>query len=190
MLMISYAPPKVDFLCTAESWSLETILGKLRKSFSNANEKQECFRFLGLNVKSQNNKILLDQNHYINNTSKVLISHSRRSDSLILNENENKILQEKIGQLLQVCNQTRPYISFDTSKITSNLKNATILDLKLWNKVLSKITNDQIILKYQKLNENLRLFVYIDASFGNLKDGGSQGSYFIFLVDTDYHCNL
>ena len=28
------------------------------------------------------------------------------------------------------------------------------------------------------------------ASFGNLKDGGSQGSYLIFLVSTDYHCNL
>ena len=73
---------------------------------------------------------------------------------------------------------------------TFNLKNATISDLKLCNKVLSKITDDQIILKYQKLNKNLHLFVYTDVSFGNLKDCGSQGSYLIFAVDTDYHCNL
>ena len=57
-------------------------------------------------------------------------------------------------------------------------------------KVSSKITNDQLTLKYQKLNEKLCLFVYKDASFGNLNDGGSQGSYLIFLVDNDYNCNL
>ena len=34
------------------------------------------------------------------------------------------------------------------------------------------------------------MFVNTDASFGNLKDGESQGSYLIFLADTDYHCNL
>ena len=138
----------------------------------------------------QNNEILLNQNHDINYISKVLISPSRRSDSLILNENEKKIFQEKIGQLLWVCNQTRPDISFDASNVTSNLKNATILDLKRCNKVLSKITNYQIIIKYQKLNKNLRLFVNTDASFGNLKDGESQGLYLIFLADTDYHCNV
>ena len=98
-----------------------------------------------------------------------------------MNENE-KALQEKIGQLLWVCNQTRPDISFETSKIASNLKNATISDLKLCNKVSSKITNDQLTLKYQKLNGKLCLFVYTDGSFGNLNDGGSQGSYLIFLV--------
>ena len=119
-----------------------------------------------------------------------MISPSCRSDSSILNQNEKKILEEKIGQVLWVCNQSRLDISFDTSNITSNLKNGTILDLKLCNKILSKITNDKIILKYQKLNKNLRFFVYTDVSFGNLKDGGSQGSYLIFLVDIDHHCNL
>ena len=44
---------------------LETILGKLGTSFSIGNEEQECFRFLGLNDKLQNNEILLGQNHYI-----------------------------------------------------------------------------------------------------------------------------
>ena len=78
---------------------------------------------------------MLDQNHYINNISKLLISPSR-SDSLISDENEKK----KIGQLLWVCNQTRLDVTFDISNITSNLKNATILDLKLCL-ILSLIQN-------------------------------------------------
>ena len=81
-------------------------------------------------------------------------------------------------------------ICFETIKITSNFKNATNSDLKLYNKVSSKITNDQLTLKYQKLNEKLCLYVYTDASFGNLNDRGSQGSYLIFLVGNDYNCNL
>ena len=133
---------------------------------------------------------MLDENHYICNVSKTLLSPSRKNDSLKQNENEKKALQETIGQLLWVCNQTRPDTSFETSNIASNFKNATISDLELCNKVPSKITNDQLTLKYQKLNEKLCLFVYTDASFGNLNDGGSQGSYLIFLVDNDYNCNL
>ena len=110
-----------------------------------------------------------------------MISPSCRSDSLVLNENIKKI------QLLWLCNQTRPDISFDNSKITSS---ATVLDLKICNKVLCKITNDQIILKYQKLNKNLCLSAYKDVSFRNLKDDESQWLYLIFLIDTNYHCNL
>ena len=38
--------------------------------------------------------------------------------------------------------------------------------------------------------KNYVSFVYTDAQFRNLNDGGSQGSYLIFLVDNDYNCNL
>ena len=77
-----------DFLRTHKSLFLKAILGKLWKSFSIVNEEKECFHFLGVSVKSQNNEILPDQNDYINNISKVLISTSHRSHSLTLNENE------------------------------------------------------------------------------------------------------
>ena len=76
---------------------------------------------------------------------------------------KTKYFKKKIVQLLWVCKQTRPDISFDTGNITPNLKNAKYLDLKLCNKVLSKIKNDPITLKYQKLNKTLLLFVYTDV---------------------------
>ena len=53
---------------------------------------------------------------------------------------KNKYFKKKIGQLLWVCNQTRLDVTFDISNITSNLKNATILDLKLCL-ILSLIQN-------------------------------------------------
>ena len=107
-----------------------------------------------------------------------------------MNENEKLILQTKIGQLLWVCNQRRPDISFDTSMLASSLNNATVFEIKLCNKIISKIKNNKITLKYKKLVNNLKLFVYTDASFGNLKDGGSQGAYLVFLLDESDICNL
>ena len=107
-----------------------------------------------------------------------------------MNENEKLILQTKIGQLLWVCNQRRPDISFDTSMLASSLNNATVFEIKLCNKIISKIKNNKITLKFRKLVNNLKLFVYADASFGNLKDGGSQGTYLVFLLDESDICNL
>ena len=32
--------------------------------------------------------------------------------------------------------------------------------------------------------------LYVDAAFGNLADGGSQGGYLVFLADQHNNCNL
>ena len=36
----------------------------------------------------------------------------------------------------------------------------------------------------------MKLFVHTEASFGNLKDGGSQGTYLVFLLDENDNCYL
>ena len=36
----------------------------------------------------------------------------------------------------------------------------------------------------------MKLFVYTEVSFGNLKNGGSQGAYLVFLLDQKDICNL
>ena len=92
------------------------------------------------------------------------------------------MLQTKIGQLLWVSNQTCPDISFDTSTLDSSLNNATISEIKLCSKIISKIKNNKITMKYKKLVNNLKLFVYTNASFSNLKDGRSQGGYLSLFV--------
>ena len=111
-----------DFVCTSENSFLESILMKLRNLFSVEKDEQKCFRFLGPNVQSKQNEILLDQNHYICNISNTLLSPPQKNDSLKLNKNEQKALQENIGQLSWVCNQKGADINFETSNIASNFK--------------------------------------------------------------------
>ena len=56
--------------------------------------------------------------------------------------------------------------------------------------MISKIKNNKITLKYKKLANNLKLFVYSGSSFGNLKDGGSQRANLVILLDESDNCNL
>ena len=40
------------------------------------------------------------------------------------------------------------------------------------------------------MKNHLKLYVFTDASFGNLEDGRSQGSHLTFLVDNENRCNI
>ena len=82
-----------DFLCGGEKFYL--IDKKLNESFSLGKEEVKCFRFLGLNLKTECNTISLDQNHYIDNISKINLTVFN-DDKYSLNENEKSILQTKI----------------------------------------------------------------------------------------------
>ena len=87
-------------------------------------------------------------------------------------------LRQKVSQLLWVRNQSRPYICFNVSKIASNIiKNATIKQLIDVNKTINKVKTNQYDLKYQPIEKQSKLVVYVDAAFGNLHDGGSQSAY-------------
>ena len=74
--------------------------------------------------------------------------------------------------------------------MASNPSRATINELTRCNKIISKVKGIDLKLPYQKLQGNLKIVVYTDASFGNLTDGSSQGAYLIFLVGNNDWCNL
>ena len=70
------------------------------------------------------------------------------------------------------------------------MKNPTIKELLMANKVISKAKSERVILHFgNKANPNdCHLSGYHDASFGNLDDGGSQGGFLIFLGDKNSNC--
>ena len=82
---------------------------------------------------------------------------------------EKDQLKAKVGEFLWVSNQTKPGICFNLSNLLSKLENPTIENIKYCNIILSKVTSDLYELKYQKINANLKLVLYTDASFGSLK---------------------
>ena len=74
--------------------------------------------------------------------------------------------------------------------IASNLKNATIKDLIIVNKIIERLRETQYHLTYRPIRENHEIALFTDASFGNLPNGGSQRAHLIYLVGDDNTCNL
>ena len=66
-----------------------------------------------------------------------------------------------------VINQSVSDICFDVSNIASNIKNATIKQLIDVNKTVNKTKTNQYDLKYQPIEKQSKLVVYVDAAFGN-----------------------
>ena len=180
-----------DFMFAGTANFHKIVISKLKSTFQVGKEDKLDFKYIGLNIVKLNSHISVDQHHYINNLKKIFLAPERKSNnSNAITSNEKDQPRAKIGQLLWVSNQTRPDISFDVSNLASKLENATIADIKYCNKIISKVTSNSCELKYQKLKGNLKFILYTDASFGNLENGGSQGSCNLFLADENGSCNL
>ena len=87
-------------------------------------------------------------------------------------------------------NQSISDICFDVSNIASNIKSATIKQLIEINKTINKTKTNQYNLKFQPIEKQSKLVVYVDAAFGNLHDGRSQITYLIFFVNPNEKSNL
>ena len=181
-----------DFLFAGTLYFHKTVISKLRETFQVGKEVELDCKYIGLNTTiTTKSHIFTDQHHYINKLRKIHIASHRKSNNLSpLLSCEKDQLRAKIGQFLWISNQTRPEISFDVSNLVSKLRKVTIEDIKYCNKIISKVTSNSYELKYQKLRKKVKLVLYTDASYRNLPNGGSQGSFIVFLVGENSSCNL
>ena len=91
-----------------------------------------------------------------------------------------------IGKLNWVAaDQTRPDLLFDLCDLSSLSRSATVKELFRINKIVTKVKAEKTILSFKKLDqiEKMKIIAYNDSSFGNLKNGGSQGGFIIYLAD-------
>ena len=158
-----------DFLFAGNEKFQNTVIGNLRQTFAIGKEESKQLKYLSLNLCYQEDKITIDNKEYIKNLGCVNIKRHLSHDlSESLSNDMKDILRQKLGQLLWVCNQSRPDICFDVSNIASNIKNATIKQLVDVNKIINKTKTNQYDLKYEPTEKQSKLVVYVDAAFGNL----------------------
>ena len=85
---------------------------------------------------------------------------------------------------------SRPDIGFASGQVCMS-NSATIADLFSANKLIKEIKSTQTSVLFPSLNlEEVYIKVYTDASYSNLKDGGSQGGFIAFLTDGIRSCPL
>lgn len=174
-----------DFIWTGNTPFEDAVIKKIRSILCVGEEASTSFQYIGLHLSTKADCLHLDQKDYINNLQTITVRKERakkKGEGLL--DNEKDAMRSKIGQIIWVANQTRPDVMFEASTLSSSIKNGTVSDLLEVNKVIRKIKSESVSLKFHHLgrDDSLKLVIYSDASLGNLRDGGSQGGYFIFLA--------
>ena len=171
-----------DFFYNGSQSFHDSVINHLRSTFSLS---QECFDqmiYIGIELKQTENNIIMHQKSYIAGLESVPISGS--SSKRPLEYFEIRQLKGLVGQLQWVAKLSRPDIAFDVCELSTRVKEATTADLKRANKIVLKIQSEPSTVQIPFIGDihKSQLFVYSDASFGNLPGGASQGGFIIFLV--------
>ena len=181
-----------DFMWAGTNNFKELVIDKLKQTFQVSKEYSNDFKYLGLEIHQGKEGIYVSQQSYLNKLKEIEIlpERSLERDSP-LNDNERKELRQAIGQLNWLSTQTRPDLAFDVCDLSTSLKEGTVDLIIKTNKVIKKAKYNNLFLYYPVLNlHELQIRCFADASFGNLRNGGSQGGHYIELVSGNRTCPI
>ena len=160
----------------SEHFHLE-IIGKFKKLFKISREEQESFNFLGVRLHQTSEYIVLEQDAYIEALSVDLVHrHLLKDKEEHASEEQKKRFREGVGQLGWLEGTTQPQLGFAFCQLSTVQSDPQMKDYSRYSKVIK----DRKGQKMKSLIPNVdlgTLLAYSDASYGNLRDGGSQLGY-------------
>lgn len=177
-----------DFCWAGTDYFKSSVVELLKKCFLIGDTNCGSFKYLGVHLSTDDDGCIgVDQSDYIRLLEEINLDGKHRQRADELTDAEKNDYRALVGQLNWVATQTRPDASFDVCELSSVFDKARVDDLMRANKVVKKIKSRTLTMKYPKLDdrEQFTIECYSDASYGNLEGGGSQGGYFIFIVDSD-----
>ena len=165
----------------------QKVIHHLRQTLKISHEHEGVFGYIGLQLKQNENfSITLHQQNYVDSLQTIKVEKDRIKDKTSkLNAQEYKAMRSLVGQLGWLSGISRPDISFLVSEACSSLKDPTIEDIINLNKIVRHVKNTQSVILFPSFHSlsHLKLKVYSDASYRNLKEGRSQGGHIIFITD-------
>ena len=176
----------VDDITWAGEVPFQEAVKKFESIFQIGSSNDTSFKYVGIQItQNPDMSISIEQDSYAQSLSPIPISAERlKSTNEPVDEEERSSIRSSIGKLNWLSNISRPEISFHVSSISSKIKTATVADMKEINKTIKFVQTTQNQILFPHLNlPNTRLVMFSDASYNNLKDGGSQGGHVVFLVD-------
>jgi hypothetical protein len=147
-----------DLLMAGNDLFSSIVVEKLFKIFQFSKVEKKKFKYVGCEIeKLDNGDIALNQNEYIQKIKEV--EFPSRRNSCKVNEEERKDIRRVVGEMLWVSLMTRPDLSFETNKLSSNIINATVKELKDAKRLVEKAKHDPITLNFTNLGpkEELRI---------------------------------
>ena len=146
------------------------LLSKRFDTFKVGKEESKTFQYIGMELLSDGNTILLHQSKYGESLESISLEKSRVFQKHeVMSAQEKQAYRSMIGQILWTSRQSRPDVVFDACQFASKIKDGKVEHLMEANKVIRRIKSEQVDLKFHNLESGqLSLLVYTDASLGNL----------------------
>ena len=173
-----------DFFWAGTKMFKEEILEKLTKTFKISSESQDSFKYLGIQVKQDGNKIILNQEAYAKDL-KPIVKEDNPDPTREVTKAERLALRQTTGQLMWLANQSRPDVAFDACYLSNSIAKAKVAEITRANKAIRKVQmeNNNLLFNQVENIESSTLKVFADASFKSLPGGASQGGFIILLAD-------
>ena len=166
------------------------VMAKLAQRFQVGTQFTQDFIYVGFHVSQMEDRVLVDQNHYLSSLPVITVRNNRDKKSE-LNSGELTQLRAAVGSLNWIVQGTRPDSSFEMLELSTKFKDGTCQDLISASKLATKIKSQDCSIIFPKLQDisGWKLLLFTDAAFGNLPDGvSSTQAYVIFLVDQRGKC--
>ena len=152
-----------------------------------------AFKYLGVNIKQSKGSLILNQEDYVSALQPIEIPKerlNRKYDSLSRRELEK--YRALIGQMNWLSTQSRPDVAFSVCDLSKKTDSLTVDSIIRANKIVKMVKSEEVSLHFRPLQDvkSLKIECYSDASYANLRDGGSQGGYLIFVSDEQNNRSL
>jgi hypothetical protein len=176
-----------DFISAGNFEFNNHIIPKALSAFQVGKSEKESFLYTGFRIRRSKDSITLDQAEYISRIEMPILDAKRllEKDSE-LTPKELTVYRMMVGCTNWVARITRPDLNYDMVSLSTKFKGGKIDDLKVARKVLANIVQNEASITLSCVGNlsKAELWLYTDASFGNLNDGvDSTGSYILLLVN-------
>ena len=144
----------------------KSVTEKLFNFFQFSKVENNKFKYLGCDIEKLKSGDL-NQNEYVQKIAEVAVPSKKNSCEVT--EKERRVIRGVVGELLWVSLMTRPDISFEVNRLSANILNATIKDLKDAKRLVERAKSEPISINFTKigLKGELKIRIFTDASFNN-----------------------
>ena len=178
-----------DFCYGGTDLFLRQTIGELRNKLKVGEQESKSFKYIGVIVEQEENRICINQWKYIDT---IREPEARRfTGDRALDRKELTEYRSLTGQLNWISLHTMPEISYSVSELSKAFKEGTTKDMRKLIKVVRRVQSIKGVVVIDELEEgNMFWEAYADASFGNIEDGHTQIGYIISLTDGRKRCPI
>ena len=180
-----------DFLWCGSDNFKENVIMPMKNIFKISKEYESAFKYIGIDLKQNKNYLIINQRSYTDSIKEIVLPNSNNliRDQEVTDTNLRKQFKGLVGQLSWASGISRPDAAFNACVLSTVQSSPTFKDFFEANKAVRDLKSAAVEIKYPILDLNsISIAVYSDASYGNLKGGGSQGGHIVFLRDNRGTC--